>query len=335
MTCFAPMPYSSLACSALRTMFTRPMPSSWQILFSIWPRFDAAAVCTSALWPSRFIVSVIPSAVSGLTNHEAPSAAVVPAGRGWQSVAFRSRYCAYIAPPIIDTVLPSSACAASDEPALITVPAPSLPTGIAWSRRAAMKGSACSGTLAVILMAAPLPDALAVLMSAGPSSRPRSDGLIGVASTLTKTWSGPGSGIGTSASDSSSSPLFLIRERSCNPFVVPLMSTSPLYPFMRALLASTSGSRGKCLRNRTELLRCRRHRPSANRRHSSPFKGVRSSDRIVWMKPAKKEGCASWTRGKGRGCPDGATSSWHSSRQQDGQGARSAAPKTRPIGSYR
>ena len=133
---------SSLACSALRTMFTRPIPSSWQILFSIWPRFDAAAVCTSALWPSRFIVAVMPSAVSGLTNHEAPSAAVVPAGRGWQSVAFRSRYCAYIPPPIIDTVLPSSACAASDEAALITVPAPSLPTGIAWSRRAAMKGSA-------------------------------------------------------------------------------------------------------------------------------------------------------------------------------------------------
>ena len=206
----------------------------------------------------------MPSAVSGLTNHEAPSAAVVPAGRGWQSVAFRSRYCAYIAPPIIDTVLPSSACAASDELTLITVPAPSLPTGIAWSRRAAMKASACSGTLAVILIAAPLPEALAVLMSAGPSSRPRSDGLIGVASTLTKTWSGPGSGIGTSASDSSSSPLFLIRERSCNPFVVPLMFTSPLYPFMRPLLASTSGSRGKCLCNRTELLRCRRLRPSAN-----------------------------------------------------------------------
>src|SRR5215475_3358551 len=124
----------------------------------------------------------MPSAVSGLTNHEAPSAAVVPAGRGWQSVAFSSRYCAYIAPPIIDTVLPSSACAASDELALITVPAPSLPTGIAWSRRAAMKDSACSGTLAEILMAAPLPEALAVLMSAGPSSKPRSDGLIGVAS---------------------------------------------------------------------------------------------------------------------------------------------------------
>ena len=36
------------------------------------------------------------------------------------------------------------------------------------AERAAMKGRASSGTLAVILMAAPLPEALAVLMSAGP-----------------------------------------------------------------------------------------------------------------------------------------------------------------------
>src|SRR6186713_2131539 len=97
------------------------------------------------------MVSVMPSAVSGLTNHDAPSAAVVPAGRGWQSVAFSRRYWAYIEPPTIDTVLPSSAWAASDEPALTTVPAPSLPTGIAWSRRAAMNDRACVGTLAEIL----------------------------------------------------------------------------------------------------------------------------------------------------------------------------------------
>jgi hypothetical protein len=54
----------------------------------------------------------------------------------------------------------------------------------------------------------------------------------------------------------------LIRERSCNPFVVPLMSTSPLYPFMRPLLAHPAA--GECLRNRTESLRCRRLRPMAN-----------------------------------------------------------------------
>ena len=120
-------------------------------MFSIWPRLEAAAVWTSALWPSRFMVSVMPSAVSGLTNHEAPSAALVPAGSGWQSVAFSRRYCAYIPPPTIDTVLPFSACAASDEPALITVPAPSLPTGMASSSRAARKGRDVAGTFAVTL----------------------------------------------------------------------------------------------------------------------------------------------------------------------------------------
>ena len=39
------------------------------------------------------------------------------------------RYCVYIAPPIIETVLPISALAASEDPALTTTPAPSLPTG--------------------------------------------------------------------------------------------------------------------------------------------------------------------------------------------------------------
>ena len=81
-TCFAPMSFRIFACAAERTILTRPMPSLRQILLSIWPRFEAAAVWISALWPSRFIVSVMPSAVSGLTNHEAPSAAVVPAGSG-------------------------------------------------------------------------------------------------------------------------------------------------------------------------------------------------------------------------------------------------------------
>src|SRR5215475_14789774 len=195
-------------------MLTRGMPSLRQILFSIWPRFEAAAVWTSALWPSRFMVSVMPSAVSGLTNHDAPSAAVVPAGNGMQSLALRSRYCAYIAPPTVDTVLPKSACAAGDVPALTTVPAPSLPTGIDWSSRAPSMVIAPGGTWAVTLALSPLPEALAALMSAGPSSRPRSDGLIGVASTLITTWSSPGSGTGTLISDSSSSPLFLISERS-------------------------------------------------------------------------------------------------------------------------
>ncbi len=86
-------------------------------------------MCTSALWFSRRMVSVMPSAVSGLTNHDAPSAAVVPAGNSMTSRTFMVRYCEYIAPPIIETVLPISSFAASEEPVLTTVPAPSLPTG--------------------------------------------------------------------------------------------------------------------------------------------------------------------------------------------------------------
>src|SRR3954471_14206778 len=166
------------------------------------------------------MVSTMPSEVSGLTKHEAPSAGMVPEGSGRTSFALRQRYCAYIAPPIMATVLPSSACAASDDPALMTTPAPSLPTGIDSSSRPAMAFIAPSGTFAVTTAASPLPDALAVDISAAPTRRPRSDGLIGEASTRTRISSGPGSGIGTLASDNSSSPLFLISERSSSPVLL-------------------------------------------------------------------------------------------------------------------
>ena len=155
---------------------------------------------------------------------------MVPAGSGWQSRAFSRRYCAYIEPPTIDTSLPLSACAASEEPDLTTVPAPSLPTGSDSPRRVARNGRAAADTGAVTFTPSPLPLDVAFVRSAGPVSRPRSDGLIGVASTLTTTWSGPGSGTSTRASDSSSRPSVEIRERSCSPdsFVASLMSDLPL-----------------------------------------------------------------------------------------------------------
>src|SRR5947207_4738857 len=186
---------STAHCPVLLYMFLMPLCRLRRWLFlSIWPRLDAAAVCTSALWPSRRMVSVMPSAVSGLTKHEAPSAGVVPAGSGRHSLTFRQRYCAYIAPPIMATVLPISAFAASDDPVLITTPAPSLPTGIDSSSRPAMAFIAASGTFAVITGASFVPDALAVVISAAPIRSPRSDGLIGEASTRTTTSSGPGWG---------------------------------------------------------------------------------------------------------------------------------------------
>lgn len=117
---------------------------------------------------------------------------------------------------MIATVLPSSACAAGDAPALTTVPAPSLPTGIDWSARPAMAFISLSGMRALSTGRAAVPDSVTVPRSAAPNSSPRSDGLIGVACIRTSTSSGPGSGVGTSHSETSSSPLPRTNERSCS-----------------------------------------------------------------------------------------------------------------------
>ena len=55
-----------------------------------------------------------------------------------------------------------------------------------------------AGMLAVTTGRSAVPDWRAVLMSAAPNSSPRSDGLIGAASTRIRTSSGPGCGTGTS-----------------------------------------------------------------------------------------------------------------------------------------
>ena len=203
---FAPMAFRIAACSGLRTMLTSGTLSFWQIFTSICPRFDAAAVCTIPVRPCIFIVSTKEIAVRGFTKQDAPSFAEVPSGSGNTCARFSIRYCAYISPPRPATILPSSACAAGEEPAFTTTPAPSLPTGIDWSIRAAIARIAGAGTFAVITGRSLVPDWTAVLISAPPTSRPRSDGLIGVASTRMITSSGPGSGTATSASEISSSP---------------------------------------------------------------------------------------------------------------------------------
>src|SRR6516225_8995097 len=83
-----------------------------------------------------------------------------------------------------------------------------------------------SGTFAVMTGASLVPDAFTVVRSAAPTRSPRSDGLIGVASTRTTTSSGPGSGVGTFNKDISSSPAFLISERSCSPLLPSLITSS-------------------------------------------------------------------------------------------------------------
>ena len=103
-TYFAPNDFNRSTCSCFLTTLTSSTPSLRQIFTSICPRFDAAAVCTSLR-----MVSTMPSAVSGLTKHEAPSAAVVPSCKTRHWLAGTARYCEYMAPPITATILPSNA----------------------------------------------------------------------------------------------------------------------------------------------------------------------------------------------------------------------------------
>src|SRR5260370_37190363 len=100
----------------------------------------------------------------------------MPAGSGSDSATFRQRYCRYMAPPIMATVLTIRALAASNDPVLTTTPAPSLPTGIDSSSRPAMALIDASGTFAVTTGESLVPDCFAVDISAAPTRRPRSVG---------------------------------------------------------------------------------------------------------------------------------------------------------------
>jgi hypothetical protein len=80
-----------------------------------------------------------------------------------------------------------------------------------------MAGIAAAGIAAVTTVPSAEPDARAVVRSAGPKSRPRSEGFSGAASTRMMTSSAAGSSTGTLVRDNSSSPQSLIRERSRSP----------------------------------------------------------------------------------------------------------------------
>ena len=157
---------------------------------------------TIALWPSRRMVSTNPSAVNGLTKADAPCSAVALSGNSMTDRASTVRYCANMPPATQAIVLPSKACASAASPAATTVPAPSLPTGIACPTRAAIARRAPSGIVATMR---PSPYS-ALSRSAGPKSRPRSDGLIGAASTRTTTSCPVGGGRLSSASSTISRP---------------------------------------------------------------------------------------------------------------------------------
>src|SRR5437899_12908608 len=123
--------------------------------------------------------ATMPSAVSGLTKQEAPSAGVVPGGNTRHCTALMQRYCEYMAPPRIATVLPISACPAGDAPACTTTPAPSLPTGSDCSSRPAIASITAAGMVAVTAGLPAVPDAVAVLTSGRPTRSPWPERVMG------------------------------------------------------------------------------------------------------------------------------------------------------------
>src|SRR5271155_1904250 len=152
------------------------------------------------------MVSSIPRAVRGLTKEEAPSFAVAPSGKTRLAEASTARYWVYMPPPAIPTVLPSSAWAVDDDPAATTVPAASLPTGSDLPTRAESPAKAPSGSGAVTTGCPGVPATVAVDKSAPAMRTPKSDGLIGEASTRTMTSLAAGDGTGTSCRESSIVP---------------------------------------------------------------------------------------------------------------------------------
>src|SRR6201995_5122837 len=127
------------------------------------------------------MVSSIPSAVSGLTKDDAPSAGVAPSGRTRHAAASIVRYWVYMPPPAIPTVLPRRAWASGDDPAATTVPAPSLPTGSGLSTRVERARNAAPLSGAVTTGRSGVPVTVAADMSAPGVSSAQSDGLIGEA----------------------------------------------------------------------------------------------------------------------------------------------------------
>mmetsp|Transcript_87273 Transcript_87273/g.260348 ORF Transcript_87273/g.260348 Transcript_87273/m.260348 type:complete len:272 (+) Transcript_87273:428-1243(+) len=202
----APRSFSTFASPGLNfslTMLTRGTPSFRQARLSMRPMLDAAAVSTRALCPSMRMVSSMPSAAMGLTNHEEASAGLTPSGIGWQAALCMTLYCEYMSPPMQPTTFPRRAWAASELPAFTTTPPPSFPADRDLPTRPSSASIFSAGILAD--NAGP-GKRCRVLRSACASISDMSEGLRGAASMRTTTSFGPGSGIGAETRESSTTP---------------------------------------------------------------------------------------------------------------------------------
>ena len=181
------------------------------------PKIGGRGRVHQGLVPLARMVPIIPRAVSGLTKHDAPSAAR-RAGRQRQTLIHLDASILRIhrAAQHRDRLTQQRLRGSGDAPASVTTPAPSLPTGMEMSMRGAIActafGTQGRGQHAA---AAGVPETLALLQSAFASKQPEvrwvdrrrldaNDDFIRRRRPESR----------CSASDSSISPLFLARERS-------------------------------------------------------------------------------------------------------------------------
>ena len=214
----APQRASSASCSGLRTMFTSAnLSARCRAGCSIWPRLEAAAVCTSAVWFSIRIVSTMPSAVSGLTNRTRLRPPSCPGGSSRHSAAFtaavlRVHRAAGRGDGLAQQRLRRRRRRRPPRPS----PAPFVADRHrrADARRPAPRMRRIGDRRGDHRARPAMPAEAAAAKSARPRSRPRSDGLSGAASTRISTSFGPGSGTGTVSRNSSSVWSALTSDRS-------------------------------------------------------------------------------------------------------------------------
>ena len=207
------------------------------------------------------------------------------------------------------------------------------PPACLWPTRAAMPGMARSGMRVVATGRSAVPVTCTVERSAGPSSRPMSDGLMGVACTWISTLVRPRCGHGVDSRLICNVPSGWTRERSCNA-VVEMVAVVVMHAFRE--------ERGRALRGTARPVRrirscmCREHRrASALRRPSRVDAAGRAGAGLVyratsrttigrWFEPRSGPVCASTS------CHPGEASTW--SWRQHRQPAPGIGPGGHPRG---
>ena len=312
-TYVAPIPRSSSTCSGRRTTLTSGTSSAVQCRTSICPRLEAAAVCT------RAALAVEPHRA----DHAEDGHRIDEEARGLRRSDVVGQHQAVGG--LRGAELRVHGAAGDGHRASEQAPAPP-PTCPRQRRRprprsrwaaTCRSGRRCRpASPGTSSRTVPSSERRAVCGSAGPSSRPRSDGWIGAASTRRTISSVAGSGTSTSTTASSSTPSGRTVERSCRPIIdspgVPVDDVGEVVPRPR-LEVGAHGVRDREQAGpvRTRRTGCPPPRPPPARTRDASMSMLsrghgrgqpdRSSTSRAATSPSNRPGCASFGRPRWHG----------------------------------